>query len=419
VSIHKRDTSRGTRYDVRLRDAQGKTYNRTFRTRREAEAFERAELSARDRGDWIDPRARARTFEEVAVEWMASNPAKRPSTRACDRSALERHLLPELGAKRIGSIVPRDVQALIATMSTTLAPGSVTRSYTVAAAIFRYAADRDYIAKSPCRTVKLPKVPKAAVHIFTPDELATVAEAMPVQYAPMVWLGALLGLRWGEVAALRVCDLDLLGRTLTVAHTVTRDGTGAVSLGAPKSDAGRRTLSLPVPLVEALAAHLAALRLTAADPDALLFANATGGLLHAANYSRRVWRPAMIAADLATVDDDGVYVSGPRFHDLRRTSATGLVAAGVDVKTAQSRLGHSQVRLTLELYAQAVDEQDRKASDALADRLMPHGTRDGRAMETGTPGRAAGAIAPDLHLREPGVGFEPTTSSLQEKCSAS
>ncbi len=77
----------------------------------------------------------------------------------------------------------------------------------------------------------------------------------------------------------------------------------------------------------------------------------------------------MVATGLGTITE-GVY-AGPTFHDLRRTSATGLVAAGVDVKTAQSRLGHSQVRLTLELYAQAVTEQDRKASDTLAAALMP------------------------------------------------
>ena len=68
---------------------------------------------------------------------------------------------------------------------------------------------------------------------------------------------------------------------------------------------------------------------------------------------RRVWLPAMVSTRLGTIDKQGRY-TGPTFHDLRRTSATGLVAAGVDVKTAQSRLGHSQVRLTLELYAQAV-----------------------------------------------------------------
>lgn len=64
-------------------------------------------------------------------------------------------------------------------------------------------------------------------------------------------------------------------------------------------------------------------------------------------------------------------VEGPTFHDLRPTTATGLVSAGVDVKTAQCRLGPSQVRLTLELYAEAVTEEDRKASDTLAERLMP------------------------------------------------
>jgi integrase len=370
VSIQKRDTTRGPRYDVRLRDAQGKTYTRTYRTRREAEAFERAELSARDRGDWIDPRARARTYADVAVEWMASNPAKRASTRGRDRSALERHILPDLGAKRIGSIVPRDMQALVAKMSATLGPATVVRNYNVAAAVFRYAADRDYIAKSPCRTVKLPRIDRTRVHVFSPEQLAALADAMPAEYAPMVWIGALLGLRWGEVAALHVADVDLLGREIHVRHTVTRDDAGGATIGAPKSEAGRRTMTLPAPLVEVIAAHLASVGLTAANGTALVFSDSRGGLLVASNWRRRVWLPAMLATGLGTVDDEGHY-EGPTFHDLRRTSATGLVAAGVDVKTAQSRLGHSQVRLTLELYAQAVTEQDRKASDTLADLLMP------------------------------------------------
>ncbi|MFP5256083.1 MAG: tyrosine-type recombinase/integrase [Acidimicrobiia bacterium] len=373
MSIHKRDTTRGTRYDVRLRTADGKPYKRTFRTKDEARAWERSELTARDRGDWADPSARRRTYAEVAVEWMASNPAKRASTRGRDRSALERHVLPHLGDKRIGSIVPADVQALVAKMSATLGAATVVRNYNVAAAVFRYATDRDYIAKSPCRTVKLPRIPRTKVHVFSPEQLAALADAMPAEHAPMVWIGALLGLRWGEVAALAVADLDLLGRTLTVRRTVTRDDTGATSLGEPKSEAGRRTLTIPAPLGEVLSAHLATRGLTAADGDALLFPGPRGRPQIASNWRRRVWLPAIIKIGLGTIDEKGHY-EGPTFHDLRRTSATGLVAAGVDVKTAQTRLGHSQVRLTLELYAQAVDEQDVKASDALAARLMPSRT---------------------------------------------
>lgn len=370
MSIHKRETTRGTRYDVRLRTVDGKTYNRTFRTKDEAKAYERAELTSRDRGDWIDPTQRTRTFAAVADEWLTANPAKRGSTLGRDRSALARHLLPALGDKRMGGIVPRDIQALVATMSNTLGPATVARNYNVAAAVFRYATDRDYIAKSPCRTVKLPRIERTTVHVFTPDELAAVAEAMPTEYAAMVWIGALLGLRWGEVAALHVADVDMLGRALHVRYTITRDGDGRTTIGEPKSEAGTRTLTIPGPLAEVIAAHLASASLTAADSTALIFPGTRGGPLTASNWRRRVWVPAMVATKLGEVDKKGHY-EGPTFHDLRRTSATGLVAAGVDVKTAQNRLGHSQVRLTLELYAQAVTEQDRLASDALAARLMP------------------------------------------------
>src|SRR3546814_17632634 len=100
VSIHKRDTSRGTRYDVRLRNAEGKTYNRTWRTRKEAESYERAELTARDRGDWIDPRARLKTFSEVAGEWLKSNPDKRPAKIRIERTMIHRQVIPAHGAKR-------------------------------------------------------------------------------------------------------------------------------------------------------------------------------------------------------------------------------------------------------------------------------------------------------------------------------
>lgn len=367
--IQKRMTSRGVRYDVRLRRPDGRVYTRTFVTRKDAERFERNELAARDRGDWIDPRLKARTFADVAAEWLASNPGKRASTVARDRFALERYLLPALGERQIGSIVPRDIQDVVAAMANRLAPSTVHRNYRVAAAVFRYAVDRDYLAKSPCRTVKLPAVRRTEAHVFTPSELAALAGAMPVEYAPMVWLGAVLGLRWGEVAALRVADVDLLAAKLHVRRTLTRDARGATKVGEPKSAAGRRTLALPDALRDVLAAHMAALGVTAADEDALLFPAPRGGLLTASTWRQRVWVPAAVAAGVGTVDDSGAY-SGATFHDLRRTSATELAVAGVDVKTAQTRLGHSAVRLTLELYAQAVPEAEVAASDVLASRLM-------------------------------------------------
>jgi integrase len=77
-------------------------------------------------------------------------------------------------------------------------------------------------------------------------------------------------------------------------------------------------------------------------------------------------------------------LEGLNFHDLRRTNATAMVAEGVDVKTAQARLGHSDPRLTLAIYAQATTEGDRRAAERLGAKLMGIRTDQGEATEAGS-----------------------------------
>jgi integrase len=79
-------------------------------------------------------------------------------------------------------------------------------------------------------------------------------------------------------------------------------------------------------------------------------------------------------------------LAGLTFHDLRRCNATGMVADNVDVKTAMTRFGHSDVRLTLELYAQATTEADQRAARELATRFAPaRWTRHGFESTTSPP----------------------------------
>jgi integrase len=176
----------------------------------------------------------------------------------------------------------------------------------------------------------------------------------------MAYLGAVLGLPWGEVAGLRVGRLDFLRATLNVAEQVTHGRGGVATVGAPKSAAGRRTLAVPSELMDRLAAHLSRRGLTGADPTAFVFASPLGGPLHYAHWRQRIWLSATRAAGL----------SGLTFHDLRRANATGLVAEGVDVKTAQTRLGHADPRLTLAICAQASGEADRAAADRIGARFL-------------------------------------------------
>lgn len=309
------------------------------------------------RGAWIDPRDGELSVEALSRLWLESNPAKRPDTRATDEYHLKCHILSSLGRRRIEEVTPRMLQQLVNQWTTLLSPKTVGRAYGVVRAMFTYAVDSDMLFRSPCRGIKLPRVEPQARRLLTPDEVAAIAAATPPEYRGMIWLGAVVGLRFSEVAGLRVGRVDLLARSLTVLETVTRDGKGRAVLGPPKSAASRRTVALPRMLSELLADHLARLGVTGANGDALLFPSPGGGPLRYANWRNRVWVPACKAAGLSRVG----------FHDLRRLSATLLVREGVDVKTAQTRLGHSDVRLTLGLYAQAVAKADRAAADRLGE----------------------------------------------------
>ena len=114
-------------------------------------------------------------------------------------------------------------------------------------------------------------------------------------------------------------------------------------------------MSVPHEIVEMLKAHLAGAGLTEDDSSSLLFTDDAGGPLRHSNWRRRVWLPAVKAAGCA----------GAGFHDERRLNATSLVVGGVNVKTAQVRLGHSDPRMTLAIYASAPGSADRAAADVL------------------------------------------------------
>ena len=331
----------------------------TFTTKADALAWLSAAETDIHRGSWVDPRGGDLTVMHIASKWLEANPAKRPNTWAMDEIVVRVHLKP-LASRKIRSVTQPDVQALVNAWSGTAAPRTVKRRYGVLAAVFAYAIAADWLARSPCRNIKLPSVASTRRRHLTPEQVAALAEAMDPRYRAMVWLGAVLGWRWEEATGLRVAGLDLLHGTVTVTETNIRDAQGRPLSGQPKSKASGRTVSLADALGDLLAEHMAARGLTAADADRLIFEAPNGGPLRYANWRNRVWLPATRAAGL----------EGTGFHDLRRATATAMVAGGVDIKTAQVRLGHSDPRLTLAIYAHATSAADRAAAELLGAQFL-------------------------------------------------
>lgn len=302
-----------------------------------------------------------------------SEPPQAASSRARDLSILNSHVLPVLGARAIGGVTRHDVQALVDGWADHQAPSTVGRQYSCLRALFAYAEATDRLTRSPCRGIRLPRGRLVERPTLGADELERLADVLGEDQAPMMWAGAVLGLRWAEVAGLTVDRLDMLGGKVAIARQLARNG----QLEPPKSAAGVRTFAVPAWLLEDLAALLSRRGLTAADGDALVFVSPDGAPLDYTNWRRRTWLPACKAAGLA----------GLRFHDLRSLAATALVASGADIKTAETRLGHSSSRMTLDLYARATGEADRTAADAVGAFLRPKGTQ--RARRIGEKDKAA------------------------------
>jgi integrase len=387
ASIERRETSRGVRYDVRYREPGGRTRVKTWGRKADAVRFARSVEVDKDRGLFVDPALARTPLSTVAALWLGSNPGKRGGSWARDEIVVRCHIVPALGARPVGALTPGDVQSLVNRWAAARSARTVRREYGVLRAVLNYALANDMVGRTPCRGIKLPEVTPLRRHIVNADEIALLADELGGvgSLGPMAYLGTVDGLRWGEVAGLRLGQIDLGARTLVVTETVVRGRKGRVGFGQPKSSAGRRTLAVPAELVEMLTAHVAARGLSAGDVDALLFTAPGGGVLRYSNWLRRSWWPATVAAGLGRMVKDKttgkVRYVGLGFHDLRRANATGLVASGVDVKTAQGLLGHSDSRLTLDHYAQVVTELSEAAAAAMGARFFKTPARDGHAME--------------------------------------
>lgn len=142
------------------------------------------------------------------------------------------------------------------------------------------------------------------------------------------------------------------------------DGAPRWALVKPKSKAGIRVVEIPAPLVSLVAAHLATLKVS--NPLNLVFPSQTGTPLYPKNVRRRHFLPALQALGIV----------GVRQHDFRRTFASLHVAAGTHPKLVQERMGHSNIALTMDLYARlagkmALSEEQEARFEALAVRALP------------------------------------------------
>ena len=357
MSIHKRTTTKGTRYDVKLRRPDGTQYQKTFKTKKEAETFERDEQHAVQNGHWLDDRFATITFQELANRWLKSNPTKRQTTLTRDQGIIRNHLNPAFGDMPVRAIRRAHVVDLInALIEQELAPPTIVRIKAVLGSIFNLAIAEDIIHKSPTFKVPTPRVDPNHGHPLSPTEAQLLLETIPEHFFALVYIMLTTGIRWSEAAGLQIKHFQPMASlaTLTIEQGLHYTPKGT-RIEKTKSKASNRVLPLTAEQVNVLSKHLTKIGRTGANADEPLFVSPEGKHLNYANFRNRIWTPTVESIGLSDVT----------IKDLRKTVATNLAQAGVDIKTTTSIMGHEHIGTTMRHYARTTAKSMLTATDCL------------------------------------------------------
>ncbi len=333
---------RGRRWLAVWTGPDGRECSRAFAKKADADRHGTAMEASRHRGAYIDPRLGTQTVREYAEQqWLPRQMHLKPGSVRTYSSHLRNHVYPLLGDRRIGDVKRSDARNFAAAVAAKgVAPSTVKTIYAVLRTLFMAAADDEVIAGSPCTRIKLPRVPRKLVEPLPAAAVLALFDAIVPRWRPAVALGAGAGLREGEALGLTVARTDFLRRKIHVRKQALRG-----ALVDPKSEKSSRTVPADDWVLEAITAHLAAF---GQGPGGVIMQSEHGKIAPASTFTD-AWRTAVAAAGLP---------KGTRFHDLRHFYASTLIAANLNPKVIQARLGHATISETMDTYGHLFPESE-------------------------------------------------------------
>lgn len=310
------------------------------------------------------------TVAQFLEEWFTTNRDDwRPSTQRAYRGSIDAYLVPAFGSLRLEHLTPRHVQTWLTEHKTQHGPR---RRITLAHAALRSALSAamrlQLVALNAAALVKVPVPPRRPVAPLSVEQAQTFIEhARQHRLGPLFSVALACGLRLGEATGLRWEDVDLDTGELHIREQLQRVGRSLV-LSPLKTAKSRRTLLLPEACIRELRAHRVKQneeRLKAGKrwtDTGLVFSTyavygegkGTGKRVGSGLHPRNVLRVLHALTKAAGLPRC-------RFHDLRHSAASILLASGVQLAEVSKVLGHSELRLTADLYAHLQRETAVKA----------------------------------------------------------
>ncbi len=283
-----------------------------------------------------------------------------PTTRAGYKQQIDYRIIKPLGNIPLNNLKVNDIQAWVNWLSNDegLSGQTVKNIFLNLKSALDVARKQKMIPENPCQDVILPPIKQYKAEVYSPEQIKQMlAAAKGTDMFLIAVIEAYLGIRKGEIAELQWKDIDLEKGIVHITRSkVKADKT--LIIKAPKSESGIRDLWLGNEALQIFKDEYA--KYLAKSQKAGF--HATGYVIHKPDGEPYVpdsivqkWERFRDANNLPKI----------RFHDLRHSCATTMIAAGVDPKTVQTRLGHSDIQVTLNTYSHCLPSMNKAAGDTM------------------------------------------------------
>jgi integrase len=292
----------------------------------------------------------------------AARPTIRLATYVSYQGIIRNHINSRIGGVALTKLNPAHVQGLYADMERDEASARVRQlTHAVLRRALKQAVKWGLVPRNVCDAVDPPRVAKRTITPLTAEQVQALLMASKNDRLHALYVLAVgSGLRLGELFGLQWQHVDLEAQAITVCQTLL-EVKGKLELAEPKTSKSRRRVDLPKMVVDALWKHKAKMLAEGFAAVPWVFCNSQGGPLRKSHFHRNEFKPLLRRAKLPPI----------RFHDLRHTSATLLLSAGVHPKVVQERLGHSQISVTLDTYSHVLPTMQLEAAGQLNRLLKP------------------------------------------------
>lgn len=308
------------------------------------------------------------TLQQYLSTWLEEHVKSNlaPSTYDGYRVNIENHIKPALGNIRLQDLKPLLIQQFINRLYTEkkLSPQTIRVVFQHLHNALKHAVRLRLLKLNPADGIVLPKRQKFHGEVYNEDEIISLLKNVQGTTLEIpVTLAAVLGLRRGEILALKWSDINWESQQIKICRSLIHCSEG-YQLVSPKTESGHRTLDAPSGLMEQLRKHKVQQNKDKLyygsvyqDQD-LVCCNSIGGFRDPGGLSSS-FKKFLNKERLKLI----------RFHDLRHSNATLMLKFGTPAKIASVRLGHSTIGITMDLYSHVLDGMQQGTAEMIDNRL--------------------------------------------------